>query len=283
MLPIEIRLNILEYQGDHLSMCVRDKDIIDRIRRYDPSFDHQEWIDIVRRKKKFIEQVCNSPLLPLYKYIITKDIQIVKTYGSHIVLGKRRDTIIDESKFDTLKQSYQDVDISIHRDDITIYSSDMDSICSELTRIRTLLHPRNDIIYNGSYRDISFIDDINILHIPLTLSEYLRFAIDRQKEYSIISKHPLYPVYQILDKYEWSMDKVRKLYSSDCFYKIISGNITQDDADKVLKILEGIMDKNAITALYTEIGSTYHIDDKGAYDLYRIDRYYHPYVPILWK
>lgn len=86
ILSSDILLNILEYAGSHIVLGVRDEDIINRIRIYDPSFGLDEWNRRVDSKKSLVSMIKSLPLYQVYNYIVENDIVILSTVEDTISL-----------------------------------------------------------------------------------------------------------------------------------------------------------------------------------------------------
>lgn len=165
-----------------------------------------------------------------------------------------------------LAKEYMVMDVNIAGNDIHISLDRIDEFYNDLTMIRTYREQRKDEIYgknNNIYSDI---------RIPCFLSSYLRYSIQRRREYEYISRHSLHPVYQMLSKYKWMMQK-----SGENGYRIISSDITEMDAHMVMYF---IGTSKVVHANVSHKGASMYIIDASLSILYRMDKYYHPVIPI---
>lgn len=263
-LPIDIKLNIIEY-GIDCSLGINDIKIIERIRRYEPSFNYLSWSKIVKDKREFIDKVNNSPLMPLYQYLVSKGLYLITpkyesvTCIDNCLIGnvtlpedtEHIEMLLSQTKYDISSVGFYN---TFNLDVFIISSPDIKSIQKELLEINLLYGDRSrrrderiEISYNTFMHEIdSTIPDI--LNIPDTLHEYLPYAIERAKKDIQLRQLPMYSVYKTLEKRQW-----------DIWY-----------------------------ATYGDEEDQLYIDDNDSQvdgnirDLIKIDRFYHPCVLNEW-
>ena len=261
VLPDDLRLNIAEYtpiarNANRLSSIgVNDRELLYRIRQYDPSFDYNRWKLLIGRKRSLSDQYRDSLSMQL--------ISLVDQY--------KRDTGID-------------VQIFIHRNNPSFYDAKSTSLPDLVSLISQSLNiPVNNvriterdnkyllIIYDGNY---TFTDNKSVeafMHpytsqersadttlnnpcmekeweeyyintrkfedivlagsIPNTLEEYLSFIVQRDRQRNVIVQDTIFPLYEFLMNQPFQVEYgVNGEFDSISFifpirYNILSGQI----------------------------------------------------------
>lgn len=209
-MPHELRLNILKYGRERLGLS--DEELVEEIKRYDPSFDYNKWINDITLKEQFLNRMKNHPFLNLLKYIRENDIDIVIQNGM-IKIGTG-----NKGHLDPIVQAIEEVGYEVSKvnpKENTIYSPDIEKIRYDLAAITMLIpHPETyDEVVNSYYNNLEdavskyglgdLVKVSTILDTPDTLSEYLRYTIDRLKRETMIKKYKAYSLYWKLDKLQW--------------------------------------------------------------------------------
>ena len=134
------------------------------------------------------------------------------------------------------------------------------------------LHQKNKVSKLGLN---SLMELTDALSIPISLSEYLRYIIKRNRQEAQIRKIKVYNLYQMLSSYGYYLDSYETAYS------IYVHNISLEIQEKIkTEIVSSygvksacIYQDNKVTSFNT-IAEVYN-------DLQTIDKFYHPHVPRL--
>lgn len=276
-IPSSIISNILEYGGKQYLLGIKDEELVERIRLYQPSFNYDTWLSDVEFKKRFIERMKANPLIILYNYvkqykltlmIMDKSIQIITgqisdargVYDIFMQLG------YNPERFRQLPSSMILIDF-IHTEKIRYDLSELwlymeprsGSISYNYSRDNTIQYGLGDLVYIADR-----------LSTPLSLPDYLRYIIRRNRDEVKIKKYKEYSLYLMLQPYGWSYSVPKNGISLSIL--ITRGiDISTDIQDELIKIY------GEVYIAYNESGS---FALKGTYTLklIEIDMFYHPYI-----
>lgn len=274
-LPIDLRINILEFGGSQHVLNIPDKPLIQRLKIYNPSFDINTWHIQISTKRTFINTIIDQRLYPLYIYIKDKSIDIlIDADGVKLIKGSSEDR---EYIYLILKELGYKPTLSIERQD-SICCQDAAEIREKLVNIWLLLDSNcRNISYNAAKADIRAIGLYELdmisktLHIPHTLSTYLRYCLKRIQDDERIMKSSIYPLYKVLESFQWRFFPIGRHRPMNVLR--IEGT-TPDKINIVEKALVKTFGKDAID----RNNNIFYIKPKSISELIKIDIFYHPHV-----
>lgn len=282
ILPSELRLNLLKYGANQYESGLSDEEIVKEILEYEPTFDIDVWRDQIHIKKKFIEKVDKSLLIPIYKYIKNGgyELQFIGRDNDISFTGDNPTVIVDTLK----KAGYRVNEVSsgeevngmgipnVYR--YFINTPDIESIRLELSWIWQRLEPRNPHI---SFSDAAanshseLVSISRVQHIPLTLSGYLRYVI---KNFHSNRKFKGYALYSLIEDIVWEYLIGKKnseltlgIYIPERLFKQIGTELTS------------IFGPGKVH-LANDWEYAFKINSTEDIGLYAIDQHFHPYIPI---
>lgn len=284
----DIGLNIIEYGGDNFNAT--EQELVDRIRQYDKAFNLQEWRKNVEKKIQLRKRVDESLLKPILHFIREKDIQMYFRCERSAFDISAKDMQYNPDIY-TLVQMFNDIQINavlstdekdIHDNILCLmFMPNIEKIHKELLLISILECEceRWDMGYlygaDAEQRAYIGIPNIeNILSTPDTLSDYLRYAIIREREQINIINMREHTLFLMIDQYSWTT------FDSNLIIHI-----------EDIKVINAIY--RELTRLYGNVsryGNEYgrgnasecfHIPIEGISALEQINKFHHPNLLIM--
>lgn len=264
ILPSDLRLHILEYEGERLELP--NKDIIQRIQSYDPSFDPITWFNNVKVKERLIKEATSEAYIDIYQFI--KDNKLSMSFSKY----EDQDIIsvsIDINIVEQLQSliSIAGYEASIIFDPVSRYPYicmdriDYNNFYIHIITLWSVWGRR------GEYRQSSSIIEMfrkitSILSMPSTLSEHLRYILEERK----IKENKAFGLYCLLKSRKWNISSSTLTVYHSKDYPIIP-EIDKELASVVP--IKKITHKNKCRIFHME---------KDLNILIQIDRFYHPFT-----
>lgn len=274
--PVNILLDILEYQGSEEYMNIPINEVVKRIQYYEPEFNYNDWLRSVKIKENFLQWLENNPLLDLYSYIKENEITLFRVGDILVVESKGDDPKFVYDIIDYLNEADRYGMISIAKQENEISVDNHSQLIEDLSKI-WMWKEQQDI--NGGFvsyaqikgeaRNINISGAISIadaLHIPTTLSGYLRYVIGRNKEHKRIEAYKEYTLYHILSDNGW-------MYFTKS-NEIIIYMASDEEIDTIRDELAKIYGADNISF---DI-DTFKINSQYRLKLPEIELFYHPYT-----
>lgn len=281
--PLDIRIHIIKFGGCYHTLSISDQEILQEIHEYDPSFDISVWNKNIQDKEEFLDRVSKSPLNLFYKYLRENDISLcllLDAFEVYTGIYNPSDIvdIITCAGYSIKEDEYYEFPIEEYTKTM-FCMKDLHRMWEDLLSI-SFIHKQNKddrSSYNSMKDNMSqypYLYHIcNIFHTPPTLSEYLRYQIQRKNEENRIKRMKLYNVYHMINRYTWSiyLDKEGQTHI------IIREQIEDEYIGILLEELQRIFDSKVS---YLSEYEWYYltINDSELLSLINIDRFYHPYI-----
>lgn len=280
-IPIDIKLNILEYAGKGYILGVSDESLTERIKKYESSFDVSMWKNQVQIKKNLLGDPILSVFKDLYEYVTLFGISLRIMDINSSISVKANDmkdiariaSLLNKAGFKTEKIQRERIHDSIQEWSIFVEKGQIKKIQFYFILSWTLQKKRPHIGYNGSifYAEKNGMKDLipilDSLSTPLSLAGYLRYRIRRNREEVAIKRNTMYNSYTRLVPYPWTFSSGRNDSINSINFLYVP-----------LRSLDLICPEYVSQSSTKSSRETLIILEAVSSNLIEIDRFYHPYV-----
>lgn len=269
---------------EEMTLCLKDKELIEEIKKNDPSFDYEEWKDDVQNVEKFIEKM-DSPLTDIYNIVKSNGLVLrygddyLKVVGSPEEIEESKDAIVNAItalgyKIGDISFVSDDMHITIEKcmslvEDIVSYWAFMDDGTDRTRSYVSTVNASKDIGFDSLPHILSSID------IPTTLSDYLHYSVERKRKEGRIMKLKGYSLYELLKDKDWTLTPP---CSNEDKYEFVLNDMSSEEVAEIEDGLVSWLGKDNVQECDS---ATFFINSPDISELIQIDTFYHPrIIPI---